>query len=118
MNSVMGPFSITSKKLGEFNFVIGGVPFGNVTSPRSLAPSSGRRFGLKRHQFSRKSSEKGPKNGSDSAKLLREKSYLITSLQQKTAKKGFVDGDKGRTINVIQGREGEANKQTGKGNSK
>ena len=73
---------------GELNFVAGRGPLRNVSSSGSLALWSMANFfpkivgkcltpkinyllwgfGPKRYEFSRESSEKGPKNGSDSAK--------------------------------------------------
>ena len=84
INFVMGPFSITSKNWGEFNFVIGGSRFVLLhhlaLSPLPLVdgkfPSQNRRkwsrskinwflggLGQRDTSFSRKSSEKGPKKG-------------------------------------------------------
>ena len=121
----MGPVSVTSKNWGggAFNFVIGGsrlemlhhlalVPLPLIDGkqisfrklPEIVSPknkSFGGGLGSRDTSLSRKSSEKGPQNGSGSAKLSREKSYLMTWLQTKDSTKGFVDGDKGRTINIL-----------------
>ena len=115
---IISPCRLHQKILGDFYFVIGGSRLimlhlcalapslldGKFPSENRRKLSHPKKFsyflgGLSKTNmsFSRKSSEKGPQNRSDSAKL---------SHTTKDSKKGFVEGDKGRTNIVFKIRKG------------